>query len=46
MKSLAYSWHCTEPDCDDHGEGPKSNREAERHTKDLHHSTATTARPE
>lgn len=49
MITLAYSWTCLgtgrEP-CDTHGSGPKSNREAEKHTEAERHVTTTHARPE
>jgi len=34
-----------EPACDAHGTGPRSDREAEKHTKAERHSTVSSGRP-
>lgn len=43
--TLVYSWECLEKDCDAKGEGPGSDRAAEKHTKDFTHGTRSTGRP-
>lgn len=48
MITLAYSWTCLgdgHTPCDAGGEGPRSNREAEKHTAATGHGTTTHGRP-
>lgn len=40
------SWICTNPDCDEYGTGPESDRDAERHTTRSGHATTTHLRAE
>lgn len=45
MKSteLHEGWHCTT--CGEHGEGPTSDRAADKHTRTTHHTTRAWTRP-
>lgn len=45
MVVLIQSWECLEKDCDAKGEGPTSDRDAERHTKQTLHGTRSSGRP-
>lgn len=43
--TLVYSWECMEKGCDEKGDGPGSDRAAEKHTKTTNHATISTGRP-
>jgi hypothetical protein len=38
-------WHCLAEGCFEHGEGPNSDRIAERHVKAFRHGTVVWTRP-
>jgi hypothetical protein len=42
--TLVFGWRCL--DCDEHGEGPTSDKQAEKHTKASQHGTTSWGRPE
>lgn len=50
MTALAYAWRCLGPatvppqPCDEHGDGPGSDKAAERHTKASGHGTITSCK--
>ena len=50
MSDLAYTWRCAGPatvpptPCPEHGDGPGSDKAAERHTKASGHMTVATAK--
>jgi hypothetical protein len=46
--ALTYSWSCLgdgHNPCDEHGDGPKSDLAARKHTEATQHATSTHARP-
>lgn len=40
---VAYTWRCLT--CDEHGAGPRADKDAEKHTRTTEHSTTTSGRP-
>lgn len=41
--TITYSWRCL--NCAEHGTGPNSARDAEKHTRAAGHGTATGGKP-
>ena len=45
MSEVESGWHCLTEGCHEHGEGPDSDKQAEKHGKAFRHATVAWTRP-